>query len=323
MKLFSLLSFFVLSALLLSSCVNWIVQRPVYQKTYQDFRGEQKSFTSRQGKIKYMDQGQRHGEPILLLHGVPTSGWLYRNISENLAERGYRVITPDMLGFGSSDNPSGYDIYSEKYHASRLLALMNHLGIKRWHHVCHDAGGLWTQALAEKAPERLKSLTLLNSVLLEDGFKPPIRMDVGLKAKIAMKGYRSSVTNTLMTGVLFRQGLEDCRHLTDQDKEGIRRPLLEGKTNSLYYFFSQTCNQLPDYRHAFKALAKNNCRTQVIWGTSDDMLLWEPQADEVKSLLNIRDSDVHLLQSNHFLQEEQPVKLSRLIDSFVASQQVK
>lgn len=317
MKLLVLLPFLVL---FVSSCANFVSPQPVAQKTYQEFRSEQKSFTSKQGEIKYIDKGPRDGEPILLLHGVPTSGWLYRNITEDLAARGYRVIAPDMLGFGSSDNPSGYEIYSEKYHASRLLALMDHIGIKRWNHVCHDAGGLWTQALAEKAPERLKSLTLLNSVILADGFHPPVRMKAGLEAKIAMKGYRSSVTNYLMTGVLFRQGLDDCSHMTSEDKEGIRRPLLEGKTNSLYYFFSQTCNQLPDYRHALKALAKNNCRTQVIWGTSDDMLLWEPQAEEVKSLLNIRNSDVHLLKSNHFIQEEQPAKLSKLIDSFVSQQ---
>lgn len=312
------LSLALLSAFFFSSCAGLPSKRPVSQKTYQEFRSEQKTFTSKQGDIAYMDKGSREGEVILLVHGVPTSGWLYRNIIDDLAARGYRVIAPDMLGFGSSDSPSGYTIYSEKNHAKRILALMDGLKIKRWHHVCHDAGGLWTQALVERAPSRLKSLTLLNSVLLKEGFAPPVRMKQGLVAKTAMASYRSSITNSLMTGILFQQGLEDCQHLTDDDKEGYRRPLLEGKTDSLYYFFSKSCNELPDYRNALRGLTKHHCPVQVIWGIKDDMLLWNPQAEEVKSMLKIDSSDIHLLQSNHFLQEEQPAKISRLIDRFVS-----
>jgi len=309
--------FLFLLALLFCSCVSRVPQSIATQKTYTEFRSEQKSFSTGQGTLRYMDKGPREGEPILLLHGVPTSGWLYRHMIDDLAARGYRVIAPDMLGFGSSDSPKAYELYNEKNHATRLLALMNHLGVRSWHHVCHDAGGLWTMALVDQDPGRFKSLTLLNSVLLEAGFAPPMRMEPGIAAKTAMAGYRNSITNHLMTGILFRQGLEDCQHFTSTDKEGYRRPLLEGKTDSLYYFFSQTCNRLPDYRTALKRLKQNNCPTQVIWGKKDEMLLWNPQAKEVSQLLHISAKDIHLLRANHFLQEEQPAKVSALIDTFV------
>ena len=117
------------------------------QITYDTFREQQESYTTTDGTIKYIDRGE--GPVIVLLHGVPTSGWLYRKMTDPLVAGGYRVIAPDMLGFGSSDSPKGYEIYSEEKHAQRLLELMDHLAINSWTHVMHDAGGLWTWELME------------------------------------------------------------------------------------------------------------------------------------------------------------------------------
>jgi len=94
------------------------------------------NWASAEGNISYIDKGE--GEPILLLHGVPTSGWLYRKMIDPLVKKGYRVIVPDMLGYGSSDNPDGYDIYDKKEQARHILGLMEHLNIPNWHHVMHD-----------------------------------------------------------------------------------------------------------------------------------------------------------------------------------------
>ncbi len=106
-------------------------------------------------------------------------------------EKTHRVIVPDMLGFGSSDSPKGYDIYSEARHAERLLALMNHLEIKNWTHVMHDAGGLWTWELLKNDPNRINKLIVLNTIIYEDGFKPPIRFKKGFIARTAMWSYRN------------------------------------------------------------------------------------------------------------------------------------
>ena len=99
---------------------------------------------------------------LLLLHGVPTSSWLYRKMIDELSEH-HRIIAPDMLGFGSSDSPKGYDIYEPKEHGKRILELMDFLQIKSWNHVFHDAGGLWTWELLSRSPERIEKLIILNS----------------------------------------------------------------------------------------------------------------------------------------------------------------
>lgn len=108
---------------------------------YSNFRSSQKSFNSKDGIIKYIDQGKE--AVILLLHGVPTSSWLYRKMITRLSKNN-RVIAPDILGFGNSDSPKGYEVYSEENHALRLLDLMTSLNINNWTHVMHDASGLWT-----------------------------------------------------------------------------------------------------------------------------------------------------------------------------------
>ena len=95
---------------------------------YKKFRQSQQSFSSSDGNIKYIDKGS--GIPILLLHGVPTSSWLYRKMIDGLVQAGFRVVAPDMLGFGNSANPTGYEIYSQKQHAKRILELMDFLVLR-------------------------------------------------------------------------------------------------------------------------------------------------------------------------------------------------
>jgi len=135
------------------------------QITYEDFRADQRLYPTDDGLVKYIDKGK--GPAIVLLHGVPTSGWLYRKMIDPLVDRGYRVIVPDMLGYGSSDSPDGYEIYNAENHAKRLLQLMASLGIEKWSHVMHDAGGLWTWELIKQDPDKIEKLIVLNILLFE------------------------------------------------------------------------------------------------------------------------------------------------------------
>lgn len=104
---------------------------------------------------------------------------------DGLISDGYRVIAPDMLGFGSSANPDGYDIYSAKQHGKRILELMNYLKINTWTHVTHDAGGLWTWELLKQDKKRVAKLILLNTIVYEEGFHPPIKMKKALFLHLA------------------------------------------------------------------------------------------------------------------------------------------
>ena len=275
---------------------------------YLKFRSIQKSHQAKDGELKYIDKGS--GEVIVLLHGVPSSGWLYRKMIDGLVAEGYRVIVPDMLGFGSSDNPKGYDIYSPKQQADRLVSLMDKLGVKQWNHVYHDVGGTWTWELMRDHEERVKKLIVLNSINLESGFHPPVRMEPGIAAKTAMWGYRNGLTTNLLLNRLFEEGVMDPDKLSKSDKAGYKVPLLEGKTNGMYYFFTQTCNSFPNYEEVIK---KVKTPTYVIWGKHDEMLRWEPQSKEMMGKASIEYQDVNLIEARHFIQEEQPELVNQLI----------
>ncbi|MEM7105627.1 MAG: alpha/beta hydrolase [Bacteroidota bacterium] len=280
-------------------------------ESYQNFRDKQQSFTTSDGVIRYIDQGD--GEVLLLLHGVPASSWLYRKIIPIITRAGYRVIAPDMLGYGNSGNPDGYDLYNPANHARRLLELMDGLGIANWHHVMHDGGGLWTWEMLKSAPERARCLIMLNTIIYEEGFHPPMRMEPGLIAKISMWMYRNGVTTGLLLKSLFREGLKK-NILSKEEVEGYRKPLLEGKTHSLYYFFTQTCNKLPDNDAVIR---KVKVPVAVIWGKHDDMLQWEPQKEKVMEAMHILPEDVHVIDAKHFIQEEKPEEVAQIILEFV------
>lgn len=218
-----------------------------------------------------------------------------------------------MLGFGNSDSPEGYEIYSESQHAKRLIALMDSLKISHWTHVMHDAGGLWTWELLTLQPNRIASLVIFNSIIYEAGFKPPIRFDKGIIARLAMWSYRNRLTSKLMLKGLLKSGLMEF-NLDKNAFEGYAMPLEEGKTKAMYYFFTQTCNALPNYKPLLKSL---KIPSIVIWGAHDSFLLWKPQEEAVKSDLNIRDSHIHVLEAKHFIQEEQPEEISRLLQHFL------
>ena len=282
------------------------------QILYDSFRENQKSFNSSDGAIAYVDEGESD-DVILLLHGVPTSSWLYRKMIDPLVAEGYRVIAPDMLGFGSSDNPKGYDIYSEENHAKRLLELMDGLGIQNWTHVMHDAGGLWTWALIDKAPSRVEKLILLNTIVYKEGFDPPVQFKKGFFARTAMWGYRNGITTNALLKGLFKSGLEE-NNLNKADVEGYKTPLREGKTRGMYYFFTESTESLPDY---YKVHPTIDVPSTVIWGIHDEILLWEPQSERVMSEFDISPDRVHLLDANHFIQEEKPEEIVNLILEFL------
>jgi pimeloyl-ACP methyl ester carboxylesterase len=115
---------------------------------------------------------------------------------------------------------------------------------------------------------------------------------------------------------LFKNTLTK-NNLSKTGEEGYRRPLLDGKTQALYTFFSSTCNELPDYSDVLK---NANVNTLVIWGKRDKMLRWNPMSKRVIKDLKINLKNVHVLDAKHFIQEEKPKEIIALISNFLDSE---
>lgn len=221
----------------------------------------------------------------------------------------YRVIVPDMLGFGSSDSPKDYDIYAPKEHAKRLLELMDSLRVNKWSHLFHDAGGLWTWELLSLAQHRITKLIVLNTIIYESGFNPPIRFKRGFVAKFIMKMYSSKLTNSMLIKGLFNNSLIK-NDLSKDDLLGYKKPLLEGKTEGMYQFFSKTCNDLPNFHKTIKGLSMPKL---LIWGKYDEFLVIDKMIAQVKIDLKLEHANIHIIEAKHYIQEEQPKKINDLI----------
>ena len=280
---------------------------------YQAHQDRFKFITVEGGQLAYIDEGT--GPVILLIHGIPTSSWLYRHIISNLQEQGYRVIAPDLLGFGGSDKPKGYEVYSESKQGARIRELMNKLGIDDWIHVCHDGGGLWTWEMLKQETAGVRGLVILNTIIFEAGFQPPLRFEKGVWAKFYTWLYKADLTCKMMINATLNNGLSKTTRLSKEDKKGYWLPMQSGVNRALYYFFTQTCQALPDdYKELLPSLP---FPSRVIWGLKDPMLKWMPQSEEIKERLTLSDQDILLLENAaHFIQEEKPEEIAAFIAAF-------
>jgi pimeloyl-ACP methyl ester carboxylesterase len=105
-----------------------------------------------------------HGEgtPVLLLHGWPDSARLWRHQVPALVSHGYRVITPDLRGFGRSGRPPAVAAYSLSNSVADMAAVLDHFGLASAHVVGHDWGAAVAWYLAMLSPERVRTLTVIS-----------------------------------------------------------------------------------------------------------------------------------------------------------------
>lgn len=102
------------------------------------------------------------GTPVVLLHGFPDSGRLWRNQVPPLVGAGFQLIVPDLRGFGRSDKPAEVEAYSMPLLAGDVFGMLDSLGVERAHLVGHDWGAALAWGIAALAPERVDHLTALS-----------------------------------------------------------------------------------------------------------------------------------------------------------------
>jgi pimeloyl-ACP methyl ester carboxylesterase len=110
--------------------------------------------------IEYQVTGQ--GRPVVLLHGFPDSGRLWRHQVPALAEAGFQVIVPDLRGYGRSGKPAAVADYSMTLLAGDVMAVLADAGADRAHVVGHDWGAALAWAIASFAPGSVDHLAVLS-----------------------------------------------------------------------------------------------------------------------------------------------------------------
>ena len=120
-------------------------------------------------RIHYLDEGPVDGKIIYLLHGEPAWSYLFRKMIPTLTAAGYRVIAPDMVGFGKSDKYISIDDYSHQMHVDKMVQLVRELDLKDVTAHLHDWGGLVGFRVIAEEPERFSGIIASNTSLIAPG----------------------------------------------------------------------------------------------------------------------------------------------------------
>lgn len=116
-------------------------------------------------RIHYVDEGPRGGTPVVLLHGEPTWSYLYRKMIPGLVARGYRVLAPDLVGFGRSDKPTRNSDYTYSRHVAWVRAWVQALDVRGAVFFGQDWGSLIGLAVVALEEPRFAAAVLANGAL--------------------------------------------------------------------------------------------------------------------------------------------------------------
>jgi len=259
--------------------------------------------------VAYLDEGQ--GRPLLLLHGWPTSSFLYRNITPVLAQR-HRVVVPDLPGFGASSKPVDRT-YSFELFASVLDALVERLGLDDLGLLVHDLGGPIGVHWALHRPGRVSRLALLNTLLYPD-FDPTV---IDFVMTLADEDRRHELVSEDGLREVLRVGVSHAEALSDESLDGItapftseedRRALAQAGFGLHPDGFADIARLLPDLQIPVLGL----------YGSDDTIL-----PDVAETFAHVQRDVPHaqieaVPGAGHFLQEEVPSLLAQRLSEFFA-----
>jgi haloalkane dehalogenase len=275
-------------------------------------------------RMHYVDQGIGHGEPLLFLHGNPTSCYLWRNVMPSLYALRHN-IAPDLIGFGKSDKPDiPYRVFD---HADYVEAFIDALGLERLGLVLHDWGGFAGLRFAARHPERVSAIAMMENVVKpmqwedrSEGFQRAFRMlrSAAGEQKILEENF---FVERILPGSIIRK-------LTDQEMEVYREPFQEKAARKPTLAFPRDIPIGGEPQDVVKELEWIDA-TLAKAGIPMLLLTFEPggivQKNEVEwcratfPTLTIKEMGPGI----HFVQEDQPQRIGRAIGSWLAGLEEK
>ncbi len=123
-------------------------------------------------RVHFIDEGPRDAPVVLMMHGEPSWSYLYRKMVAPVVAAGFRVVAPDLIGFGKSDKPAAQSDYSYARHVAWMRSWVEQLDLQYVTLACQDWGSLVGLRLVAEMPDRFASVALSNGGLPEGGDAP-------------------------------------------------------------------------------------------------------------------------------------------------------
>ena len=246
------------------------------------------------------------GPTVVCLHGVPTSAYLYRNVLPELASRGLEGVALDFPGLGFADRPADFD-YTWTGLSAWLEKALEAAKIDSFHLVVHDLGGPIGFDLVRRVPQRVLSLTVLNTLVNASTFTKPLVMRPftvpGLGRLWVLQ------MNSPMIFAMFRwKGILPGPSYAEIRAYGELLTLGDGgrafrKIMSCF----ETTREFEE--RILPPLRDRNFPAQIVWGKHDTELPVASMGADVKRVLNLQ-TDIHEVEGKHFLQENCAVEIA-------------
>ncbi|MBE7437032.1 MAG: alpha/beta fold hydrolase [Spirochaetales bacterium] len=271
---------------------------------------ESKFITVKGLTLHYLESGS--GDPVLLLHGWPTSSFLWRNIIPEIA-RGRRTIALDLPGFGKSDKPLDR-VYSFRFFSDIINEFLDTLNIKKTGLAVHDLGGPVGLFWATAHPERLEKLAILNTLVY-----PQLSWAVVLfVTSLRLPFIKEFLVSPAGIRLGMRMGIRDKSRRTAEMFTGTTAPFESEEARQALIKAGIGLNP-----RGFALIAgrlKNiQCPVQILYGTQDSIL---PDIAKTvnrleKDLADVRTTAIE--GCGHFLQEDQPEAVAEVLGKFFNS----
>lgn len=266
---------------------------------YQTFAARQKRVELSQAavvpvQIAYTDVG--HGPPVILMHGIPTWSYLYHDVIDALARQN-RVIAPDFLGHGMSDQRDLFDrsLVAQK---AMVLALMDQLDLDSASLIGHDTGGGVALMMAIENPDRVNKLVLSNIVAYDSW---PIDDMIQIANPAWKHKSTAEIRNFLLSG--FKDGLSRADRLTDEFLDGIVAPYVTeaGKISMIRNASGLNTSHTTMLAPRHKLISAD---TLLVWGVDDP---WQPISDGVRLASEIPNARLIRVEgASHWIPQDAP-----------------
>jgi pimeloyl-ACP methyl ester carboxylesterase len=273
------------------------------------------------GDIAYLETGSDRKPPVLFVHGIPTSGFLWREVIRTL-QNDFHCYAPDLMGLGDTDVDPDSDCFHMDAQAEMLLEFMNTLGHQRFSVVCHDQGGAAVQILAARRPDVFESLVITDCVCYDNWPVPKIAQLQSLsRIPLLMEGVtRTGFFDFLETRTslsAFRRGMCQPERFRDEAIREYLRPLVSGAKPRLRFLRFLQAGHARYTLQAVEGLRKFQRPTIILWA-ADDFYLSPSWGRKLLDDIPGAERMELVPFCGHFWQEEKPAEFASLMGAFLA-----
>ncbi|MFE2642633.1 alpha/beta fold hydrolase [Streptomyces nigra] len=270
-------------------------------------------------EVFYREAGDPQAPVVVLLHGFPTSSHMFRNLIPELADS-YRVIAPDMIGFGQSAMPSvdKFD-YTFDNLTDITAGLLEQLGVERFAVYVQDYGAPIAWRLATRSPERITAIITQNGNAYTDGFVKDFWDGLFAYTENPTPETEAPVRGALTPEVTrwqYLNGVAD-ESLVSPDNWTIDQALLDRPGNdaiqlALFRNYPTNVALYPELQQYFR---DSQVPVLAVWGAHDEIFGPDGARAFQRDLPN---AEIHLIESGHFALESHLEEIVGHIRGFLA-----